>query len=116
MQQELAKPIERPSQLYFTCGLQRSGKSTYCTRWAQHLEMPGDTYPRAIACADSVRLALHGIRYKSEAEPMVFVMDTYLIRSLLIRGHDVICDETCTTERGIRRILEIEPDASPVVI
>lgn len=116
---EVAKrlqPTERRPHLYMTIGLQRSSKSTYATRWAQHLEMPGDGYPRAIVCADSIRLALHGIRYKSEAEPMVFTLDTYMIRSLVIRGHDVLADETGTTERSIRRILEIDPDATPIVI
>jgi hypothetical protein len=110
------KLTERPARLYFTIGVQRSGKSTYCTRWAQNLEMPGDGYPRAIVCADSIRIALHGQRYKYEAEPMVFAMDTYMIRSLLVRGHDVIADETGTTERSIRRILEIDPDAQHILI
>jgi hypothetical protein len=41
--QAVRNPIDRKPKLYFTIGLQRSGKSTYCTRWAQRLEMPGDS-------------------------------------------------------------------------
>ncbi len=115
---EAAKqPIDRPARLFFTMGTPRGGKSTYCTRWAQHLEMPSlDSLPRSIVCADSIRLALHGDRYKSESEPMIFTLDTYFIRALLIRGMDVIVDETNTTERAIRRVLEIDTDAQAIVI
>lgn len=110
--------IERKPRLYFTIGLQRSGKSTYCTRWAQRLEMreADDRYPRAIVCADSIRLAHHGERYLRKPEPFIFAFDTLMIQSLLERGHDVIADETATTERSIRRILEIDIDAQHVVI
>ncbi len=110
------QPVNRQPRLFFTIGLQRSGKSTYCTKWAQHLEMPGDGYSRAIVCADSIRLAHHGKRYLSKPEPFIFMFDTLMIKSLLERGHDVIADETATTERSIRRILEIDIDATHIVI
>jgi predicted kinase len=116
-QREVVKqPINRKPKLYFTIGLQRSGKSTFCTRWAQHLEMPGDRYPRAIVCADAIRLAHHGERYLRKPEPFIFAFDTLMIQSLLERGHDVIADETATTERSIRRILSIDIDAQHIVI
>jgi predicted kinase len=115
-QQVVRKPVDRKPKLYFTIGLQRSGKSTYCTRWAQNLEMPGDGYPRAIVCADSIRLAFHGERYLRKPEPFIFTFDTLMIQSLLERGHDVIADETATTERSIRRILSIDINAQHIVI
>lgn len=115
-QQVVLKPINRKPRLYFTIGLQRSGKSTYCTRWAQNLEMPGDGYPRAIVCADAIRLAHHGQRYIRKPEPFIFMFDTLMIESLLERGHDVIADETATTEESIRRILSIDINAQHIVI
>ena len=69
-------------------GLPRSGKSTIVAQLSRELGAP-------IVRRDAIRLALHGMRFKDEAEPMVKVMSLYMIRSLFIAGHDiVICDET----------------------
>jgi predicted kinase len=69
-------------------GLPRSGKSTIAEALAKELGAP-------IVRRDAIRLALHGDRFKSEAEPMVKAMSLYMIRALFLAGHStVICDET----------------------
>jgi tRNA uridine 5-carbamoylmethylation protein Kti12 len=69
-------------------GLPRSGKSTIVAKLSKVLAAP-------IVRRDAIRLALHGERFLSEAEPMVKAMSVYMIRSLFIAGHEiVICDET----------------------
>lgn len=79
----MAKP-----RLIAMMGLPRSGKSTIVAELREELGAP-------IVRRDAIRLALHGQRFKSEAEPMVKVMSLYMIRSLFLAGHDtVICDET----------------------
>lgn len=70
-----------------TVGLPRSGKTT----WARSRGWP-------IVNPDSIRLALHGVRFRSEAEPMVWVMAKYMVKSLFLAGHDkVILDATNVT-------------------
>jgi hypothetical protein len=107
------EPVLRRGSLHFVIGVQRSGKSTYCTRWAQRLEWPdgGESFPRAIVCDDELRLAIHGRRWVRDAEPLVYGLEPYFIRALLNR-HDVIVDETHTTERSILKVLAIDPDAT----
>jgi predicted kinase len=107
----------RKGKLKFTIGIARSGKSTYCTRWYQYLEDGvREMLPRAIVCADDIRMEVHGERYNRHAEPVVWTIHTYMIRALLRRGHDVIIDGTNTTEDSIQRILQINHDADYVLI
>lgn len=113
------EPIIRRGKLSFVIGVQRSGKSTYCTRWAQYLEgadaVPTN-YPRAIVCADSLRLALTGQRYNKKTEPMVWAIKDYMVEALLDRGHDVIVDGTHTTKMSILKNLEHDVNATYVVV
>ena len=77
------------SNLILTVGLPRSGKST----WSMQQGYP-------VVNPDSVRLALHGQKFVIEAEPMVWSITRYMIKSLFIAGHEtVILDATNTTER-----------------
>lgn len=88
--------------LIATVGLPRSGKSTIVAKISKDRGAP-------IVRRDAIRLALHGNRYVSEAEPMVKAMSLYMIRSLFIAGHDiVICDET-SYSRAARNSLQ-SPD------
>lgn len=74
-------------ELILTVGLPRSGKTT----WAREQGHP-------IVNPDSIRLALHGQRFQLEAEPMVWAIARYMVRSLFLAGHDtVILDATNTT-------------------
>ena len=70
-------------------GLPRSGKSTLSTTFSKAIGAP-------IVRRDAIRLALHGQRYATDAEPMVKAMSLYMIKALFEAGHDrVIYDETC---------------------
>lgn len=76
-------------KLLLTVGLPRSGKST----WAKQQNIP-------IVNPDSIRLALHGQRFLPEAEPMVWAMAKYMVKSLFFAGHDaVILDATNITKQ-----------------
>ena len=79
----MSKPV-----LIAMVGLPRSGKSTISKQLAKKLGCP-------IVNRDAIRLALHGQRYQSEAEPMVKAMSRYMLDALFLTGHEVvICDET----------------------
>jgi hypothetical protein len=109
--------------LFFTVGLPRSGKSTYCDFWVQETpiyEWPDGSRqtfrPRAIVSGDDLRKAIHGHAYLPLSEPLVFSHMDVMTRTLLNRGFDVIIDETCTTEETLLRYLRIDIEASPVFI
>jgi len=79
-------------------GLPRSGKST----WARRVGIP-------IVNPDSIRMALHGQAYITEAEPMVWSIAQYMVRALLLAGHEaVVVDATNTSVN--RRKLWISPN------
>jgi len=70
--------------LICTVGLPRSGKST----WAEKQNIP-------IVSGDSIRLALHGVDYLEEAEPMVWTIAKIMIKALFHSNHEkVILDNT----------------------
>lgn len=75
--------------LILTVGLPRSGKTT----WARKQGFP-------IVNPDSIRLAMHGQRFQSLAEPLVWAIAQIMVRSLFLAGHDtVIVDATNTTKK-----------------
>jgi predicted kinase len=75
-------------KLIMTVGLPRSGKST----WAKKQNLP-------IVNPDSIRLAIHGQPFISEAESLVWTIAKYMVKSLFITGHNkVILDATNLTE------------------
>ena len=79
----MTKPL-----LIATIGLPRSGKSSFVGQLSKLLGAP-------IVRKDAIRLALHGMRYKLDAEPMIKTLALYMIRSLFEAGHPiVIADET----------------------
>jgi len=58
---------------------------------------------------DSIRIALHGHRYLPEAEPMVWTLAKYMVRSLFLAGHkNVIVDATNITQK--RRDMWASPE------
>jgi tRNA uridine 5-carbamoylmethylation protein Kti12 len=90
----MSKPL-----LIAMMGLPRSGKSTIVAGLSKDLGAP-------IVRRDAIRLALHGHRFQSEAEPMVKAMSLYMIKSLFLSGHEVvICDET-NYSRAARNALQ----------
>lgn len=94
--------------LFFTCGLPRCGKSTFANKWVS--EAPN----RVIICSDNIRKALHGQRYEFLAETMVFAIKHVMIRAHLDRGMTVLVDGTHSTDISIRRLLEIDINATPL--
>ncbi len=100
------------AQLYFTVGLPRSGKSTFCKKWLNDMYL--SDRPKVIICGDDFRTALHGHAYIPQAEGQVFAAIDTAARALLLTGFDVIIDETATTEATILRYLKIDIDARPI--
>ena len=75
--------------LILTVGFPRSGKST----WAKQQDYP-------IVNPDSIRLALHGQRFRGSAEPFVWAIAHAMVESLFLAGHStVILDATNTTRK-----------------
>lgn len=118
------------NNLAFTIGLPRSGKSTLAKRWlAGDVEIVNHRFdanlspeaisrfnnvPRVVVTPDAWRLAL-GHRYNWYAEPVVFSNVQIAIRALLM-DYDVLVDDTHTTEESIKRIFEVEPAATWVIV
>lgn len=74
--------------LFCMVGLPYSGKST---------RAKGMSFP--IVCPDTIRIALHGHKFITEAEPHVWAIAKTMVRALFLAGHDrVILDATNTTE------------------
>lgn len=110
-------------KLYFLIGLPRSGKSTIARKWSLgildivhgKIEYRLDKglrellTPRAVVCGDDIRLAL-GHRYNYFAEEFVHATKYVMTRALL-KNHDVLLDETNTTEQSISSLLKIDPKA-----
>lgn len=101
-----------PGKLYFTVGMARCGKSTFCDNW---VNIVGDR-PRVIVCGDDIHRALHGDEFHQECHPLVLCHMDIMARAHLLRGCDVIMDETATSEATIRRYLAIDPEAEPVLL
>lgn len=99
-------------KLLFLSSLPRAGKSSWANKWVR---LPGPR-PRVIVSGDDIRTAMHGHAYIPEAEPYVFAHMDIAIRSHLLRGCDVIADETFTTEQSILRMLRIDIEAEPIFI
>ena len=77
--------------LYVMVGLPRSGKSTH----ARSLGMP-------IVSKDSIRLALHGKRFLTEAEPWVKVIAKTMVKALFASGHEQVVVDECNITRKHR--------------
>lgn len=98
--------------LYFTCGLPHSGKSTFCNEWANSV---GDK-PKVVLAGDDFRLAMTGHVYLPHAEAHIFaVLDTAAL-ALLNRGYDVLIDETATSDATVMRYLRLDINATPIFI
>jgi predicted kinase len=117
-EQKFVSPVVKRGKLRFLIGLQRSGKSTWATNWMRGTprEENGIIFPRAVVCADNIRLAITGERYNKLSEPTVFMVKDYMIEALLSRGNDVVCDGTHTTKTSIRRNFEIDINATWTLI
>lgn len=106
--------VEAKPRLIFTIGAARSGKSTYAKKWVNNQIMPELKGPRVIWNTDDHRLAAHGERYRHEYEPLAFGIKQIVIKQLLM-DHNVMVDGTHSTPTSIKRLLEINMDAQPIM-
>ena len=72
-------------------GLPRSGKTT----WALSQAWP-------IVNPDSIRLAIHGQRFISRAEPFVWATAKTMVRALFLAGHKIVILDATNTRRRLR--------------
>jgi adenylate kinase family enzyme len=82
--------------LIMMVGLPRSGKSTQAQEISYKLGCP-------IVNRDSVRLALHGMRFLPEAEQMVAAIVKIMVKALFLAGHSNIVLDECNQTVKRRR-------------
>lgn len=102
-------------KLVILVGLARSGKSTYSKEW---LNTPDpDGLHKVVVNADSIRLALHGQRFLMEREGEVHRTAELMIKTLFLQGcYSILCDETNTTAKNLRKWFRIDPHAEVVYL
>lgn len=124
------------NNLFYTIGLPRSGKSSLAERWLKFQNYIEDgqfrDYPvwltrgfngnceikdhdiqtqhRAVVSGDAIRESL-GNLWNPDVEDYVDAIKYTMVKALLKTGHTVLIDETNTSERSIRKILEIDINA-----
>jgi len=72
--------------LVLTCGLPRSGKST----WARKTGHP-------VVSPDAIRLALHGHVFVPSAERHVWAVAHTMVEALFLAGHRTVILDACNT-------------------
>jgi hypothetical protein len=78
-------------RLHLMIGFPMSGKSTL----AKEMGFP-------IVSPDSIRTALHGRSFVSEAEGMVWTIARYIVNALFLAGHDDVILDACNATRKRR--------------
>lgn len=106
-------------KLYFTIGLPRAGKSTFCASWQREQKSGEENNwmvpnPRVVLEGDAFRKAVSGARYNEYAEQYVKPILRTSARALLNSGYDVLIDDTHTTWGSISEVLKLDPDAIPL--
>lgn len=91
-------------------GLPYSGKTTLALQMAE--EKHG-----VIVCPDAMRIALHGSRFITHAEPMVWAMCEYMAKAAFYAGHDyVIIDATNNTAERRARWVKVARVIGPTEV
>ena len=130
------------NNLYFTVGLPRSSKGTLAQKWLKfhnfiddgefqeyeyyheshrgdfidwRLHYHQDNEFRVVVSGDAIRESL-GSLWNPDVEDYVDAIKYTMVRALLKTGHTVLIDETNTSERSIRRILELDIGAQVAVV
>lgn len=129
------------NNLYFTCGLSHSGKSTLAQKWlkyenyidggqfheyerwrcsgkvidSKYVDYDLANQRRVVVSGDAIRESL-GSLWNPNVEDYVDSIKYTMVKALLKTGHTVLIDETNTSERSIRKILEIDIGAQVAVV
>lgn len=90
------------SMLIIVRGLPASGKSSEAIDWVST-----DPRNRARVNRDLMRLMLHDGYCGSETERLVTALQLDLIADLLMRGKDVVCDDTNLPEKTVKNLLMV---------
>jgi predicted kinase len=129
------------NKLYFIIGISHGGKSTLAKKWLnyenyivgnkfsdyshtydedsygfQHRQDHIGYQKRVVVSGDEIRKALYGSLWNQFAEDFVDAVKWVMLSTLLNSGHTVLLDETNTSERNIRKIFEIDPNAEFVYV
>ncbi len=99
--------VVKLGKLYFTIGLPRSGKSTWCRNFAKENQI-------TILSGDDFRLAITNERYNIHSELFVKASLITAAKALLISGQDVIIDETNSTDYSLNQLFHL--DKNPEII
>lgn len=99
-------------RLFFTIAPARAGKTTFANNWVKQIDVER---PRVIVSQDDIHLAL-GHRFNSNVHQLVTTIADTMTKAHLLRGCDVLLDETHTTWNNVSRVLRIDPDAQPIWI
>lgn len=78
-------------RLILTVGLPYSGKTT----WALLTNLP-------VVSPDCIRMAIHGMRFIPETEPLVWAIARIMVRALFLTGHDNVILDACNNTRKRR--------------
>lgn len=107
-----------PGRLFALVGLPHAGKSTFANRWVREASTdPAGTWrPRVVLAGDDFRLALHGQEYVAQAEHFVFSTLDVAAAALLLRGFDVLIDETSTSKPTLMRYLRLDPKVELIFV
>jgi predicted kinase len=118
-------------RLFALVGLPHSGKSTYANDWAQFKDEPtrlksqrwleGDFESwkprvRVVLAGDDFRHAIHASDYLPRAEHLVFSHVDTAAAALLLRGYDVLMDETGTSRPTLMRYLRLDPKVELIFV
>jgi len=85
-------------KLYLTVGLPRSGKST----WAVNQKVP-------VVSRDAIRKAVHGSSSILKAEELITAIETTMVKSLFLAGHDTIIVDSTHLKKEYRDRWQCSP-------
>jgi len=98
-------------QITTLIGLPRAGKSTFAKRWMEEYYRTEYGMHRVVLNRDNLRLAIHGQRFKEEAENFVHAVTMAMLKALLMQDMHVLVDECNTTKDSIKGILKLDANA-----
>lgn len=93
------------SKLYFTIGLARAGKDSFCSKWKRGGEN------RVVLSGDAFRYAVYNRRFSLVGDEIVRASLITAARALILEGYDVLINDTNTSIPSIRHILNIDKNA-----